>query len=212
MATLLVRSPTSVRELAIRRERTGRRRATLGMITRFKSGNRCKTGLLVRGLCLLPPGGTIAGASDARAGVLRGARPAAHHRIAPKGLPNMSRASSRGAPTGPESAVSFARCGPIADRRPPARTSAWPPPRGSIGRKFCAVQVARRSLIVPWWDRTERAKGQRQPRPNATSGTSPRPRRWTRSSPSISRRFSQKHARRTSVPYRTTSNENYASI
>jgi len=27
-------------------------------------------------------------------------------------------------------AISFARCGPIADRRSPARISAWPPPRG----------------------------------------------------------------------------------
>ena len=34
--------------------------------------------------------------------------------------------------------------------------------------------MARRSLIVPWCDRTERAKGQRQPRPNAISGTNPR--------------------------------------
>jgi len=56
--------------------------------------------------------------------------PAAHHRIALKGLANMSRASSRGAPTGPKSAVSVARCGPRADRRSPARTSAWSPPRG----------------------------------------------------------------------------------
>ena len=137
--------------------------------------------------------------------------PAAHHRIAPKGLANMSRASSRGAPTGPESAVSVARCGPIADRRSPARTSAWPPPRGSIGRKFGAVQVARRSLIVPWWDRTERAKGQRQSRRNATSGTNPRLHHSTRLSLSTSNRFSQKRARRTSVPYRNTSSVSCAS-
>ena len=99
----------------------------------------------------------------------------------------------------------------IADRRSPARTAAWPPPRDSISRKFGAVQVARGSLIVLWWDRTERVKDQRQPRPNATSGTSPRLRHSTRSSLSTLRRFSQKRARRTSVPCRNTSSARCAS-
>ena len=76
-----------------------------------------------------PPPATLAAPSPGlltRGRVCCGAPgPAAHHRIAPKGVANMSRASSRGAPTGPESDVSVARCGPIADRRSPARTSAW---------------------------------------------------------------------------------------
>ncbi len=200
MAALLVRSPTSVRELAIRRERAGASKGDTRDDHSLQIGKSAQNRASRAGT--VPPA-TLAAPSPGLLtrgrGVLRGARSGGSPPNCSERFGQHVACEQQGSANRSESAVSVARCGPIADRRSPARTSAWPPPLGSIGRKFGAVQVARRSLIVPWWDRTERAKGQRQLRRNATSGTNPRLHHSTRLSLSTSNRFSQKRARRTSV-------------